>query len=355
MTAATGRCCSETVGRARGRGREYDRERSAMSLGHGGRTMAGKRSAESRKRGPSTSGTDATGRARICGAPPPPRTGERREGGTNKGRGKMAKMGSMKVGAARAIHDEEREVGLAALPGLLLSAIFRDPEGCGTAEATRVWELMSMASQDAYVRGAGDEIVPDCTSCVGIDAARGADVAHAPAVDSIIASSSTTAWAADARMLEEFHLPPARDSNIPYHSLSIPHPVSPRVRDASTAPITRGVSPNLTPRAWKGGWHDADVSREIDEETGQMENQRRLLHEQILFVRTGRAPQTGRRIQRAGGTSQCPSSLLSRSNDFHGYGTQNLRAGEWCHGGVRADSGEVKDLVTVVEIKTSEY
>jgi hypothetical protein len=48
----------------------------------------------------------------------------------------MAKRVSMKVGAARAIHDEEREVGLAALPGLLLSAIFRDPEGCGTAEAT---------------------------------------------------------------------------------------------------------------------------------------------------------------------------------------------------------------------------
>jgi hypothetical protein len=64
-------------------------------------------------------------------------------------------------------------VGLAALPGLLLSAIFRDPEGCGTAEATRVWELMSMASQDAYVRGAGDETVPDCTSCAGTDAAVG--------------------------------------------------------------------------------------------------------------------------------------------------------------------------------------
>jgi hypothetical protein len=69
--------------------------------------MAGKRSAESRKRGPSTSGTGAKGRARICGAPPPPRTGERREGGTNRGR-RMSKMGSMKVGAARAVHDEER-------------------------------------------------------------------------------------------------------------------------------------------------------------------------------------------------------------------------------------------------------
>jgi hypothetical protein len=118
--------------------------------------------------------------------------------------------------------------------------------------------------------------------------------------------------------------------------------LSPRsrcVRDAYAAAITRGVSPNLTPRAWKGGWRDADVSREIDEVTGQMENQRRLLHEQILFVRTGRAPLTGRRIQRAGGTSQCSSSLLSRSDDFHGYGTQNLHAGERCHGEVRADSG----------------
>ncbi|KAJ7114234.1 hypothetical protein C8R44DRAFT_226699 [Mycena epipterygia] len=32
-------------------------------------------------------------------------------------------------------------------------------------------ESMPMASQEAYVRGARDEIAPDCTSCAGTDAA----------------------------------------------------------------------------------------------------------------------------------------------------------------------------------------
>jgi hypothetical protein len=36
-----------------------------------------------------------------------------------------------------------------------------------------VWELMPTASQDAYVRGAGNEIVPDCMSCAGTDTAVG--------------------------------------------------------------------------------------------------------------------------------------------------------------------------------------
>jgi hypothetical protein len=51
--------------------------------------------------------------------------------------------------------------------------------------------------------------------------------------------------------------------------------------------------------ARRGGWRDAEISRQVDEEMGQMEEQRRLLHEQILVVAV-RAPLTGRRIQRAG-------------------------------------------------------
>jgi hypothetical protein len=69
--------------------------------------------------------------------------------------------------------------------------------------------------------------------------------------------------------------------------------VSPRVRDASAAPITPGVCLTVT----RG---DADISRRVDEETGQTEEQNRLLHEQILVVKTGRAPLTRRRIQGAG-------------------------------------------------------
>jgi hypothetical protein len=48
-------------------------------------------------------------------------------------------------------------------------------------------------------------------------------------------------------------------------------------------------------------------------------------------------------------------TVISQSDAFYGNGTRNLRAGERCHDGVRADSGgalEVRDKPTVVEIKS---